>query len=84
MTPKYLPHYELWSKNTETVKENGLEHVHMRKLILTSICEQSEYEDAMKRTNWSVPQYSPLSLYSDLCAAPEAAALLSFLWRVQV
>lgn len=68
------PYCELWRKNTKIVEENGLKHVHMRQLILTSICEQSENEDVMKRSNWSVPQDSPLSLYLDLSAAPEAAA----------
>lgn len=65
------PYHELQSKNTETVEENGLKHVHMRQLILTSICEQSENEGVMKRNNWSVPQDSPLSLYLDLFELPQ-------------
>lgn len=49
------PYSDLWSKNTETVEENGLKHVHTRQLILTSICEKSENEDVMKITNRSLP-----------------------------
>lgn len=79
------PYHELQSKNTETVEENGLKHVHMRQLILTSICEQSENEGVMKRNNWSVPQDSPLSLYLDLFELPQRLLhWMYFLWRIQV